>query len=173
MKVELDDDDYNILLDELTNVKGSVGKARADANLILTIYALREAHGEVNSSLEGYKTWWLSSDTATHRAVSRLFKEKYPVSCYMRPDFLYNYISFTPPKEKISALYENTFPNLLGVQISNHVSSDIGKKVRNLIIEHDEKPDGRIKAKIRNLSDALKTNTGLDYEDKLTSFFSK
>lgn len=173
MKVSIDTNDFSILVDELANVKGSSGKARADAHLILTIYALREAHGETRSSLEGYKTWWLSSDTATHRAVSKLFKQKYPVSCYMRPDFLYNYISFTPPKDKVHALYENTFPNLLGVQISNHVSSDIGRQVRKLIVEHSNKPSGRIKAKIRHLSDELKTNTGLDYEDKLISFFNE
>lgn len=173
MKVTIDSNDLSTLVDELSAVKGSTAKARADANLILTIYALRDLHGETKSSLEGYKTWWLSSDTATHRTVSRLFNKKYPVSCYMRPDFLYNYISFTPPKNKVNALYENTFPNLLGVQISNHVSSDIGSEVRKLIIGHKEKSPGRIKAKIRQLSDELKTNTGLDYEDKLISFFNE
>ncbi|MCE9730944.1 hypothetical protein [Pectobacterium sp. IFB5596] len=173
MKVNIDNNDLITLVNELSSVKGSAAKARADANLILTIYALRDMHGETKSSLEGYKTWWLSSDTATHRTVSRLFKQKYPVSCYMRPDFLYNYISFTPPKNKINALYENTFPNLLGVQISNHVSSDIGRQVRQLIIGHGEKSSGRVKAKIRQLSDELKTNTGLDYEDKLISFFNE
>jgi len=173
MKVDIDQGDFDQLYNELTEVKGSHAKARADANLILTIYALRSAHGEINSSLEGYKTWWLSSDTATHKAVSKLFKQKYPVSCYMRPDFLYNYISFTPAKEKVSALYENTFPNLLGVQISNHIPSDIGKKVRELIVEHDSRPSGRVKAKIRHLSDELKAGTGLDYSNKLTSFFNE
>jgi len=173
MKVDIDENDFEQLYSELKEVKGSPGKALADANLILTIYALRSAHGEINSSLEGYKTWWLSSDTVTHKAINKLFKKKYPVSCYMRPDFLYNYISFTPAKEKISTLYEKTFPNLLGVQISNHISPDIGKKVRDLIIEHNEKPNGRIKAKIRTLSDELKTNTGLDYSDRLTSFFNE
>lgn len=172
MKTDINHEDYEELLSELTAVKGSVGKARADARLILTIYALRTAHGETKSSLEGYKTWWLSSDTATHRTVSRLFKEKYPVSCYMRPDFLYNYISFTPAKDKIGSLYENIFPNLLGVQISNHVSSDIGKEVRDLIVEHSSRPNGRIKGKIRSLSDDLKSNTGLDYSDKLSTFFN-
>jgi hypothetical protein len=173
MKVNIDKYDFEQLYSELTAVKGSQGKARADANLILTIYALRSTHGEISSSFEGYKTWWLSSDTATHKAVSKLFKQKYPVSCYMRPDFLYNYISFTPSKEKVSALYENTFPNLLGVQISNHVSPDIGKKIRELIIEHNEKPNGRIKAQIRHISDELKAGTGLDYADRLTSFFDE
>lgn len=173
MKVDIDKSDLDLLVNELTSVKGSIGKARVDANLVLTIFALRATHGEVNSSLEGFKTWWLSSDTVTHKAVSRLFKHKYPVSCYMRPDFLYNYISFTPPKDKVSALYENTFPNLLGVQISNHVSPNIGKEVRRLIVEHNDKPNGRVKAKIRSLSDRLKTNTGLEYEDKLTSFFNE
>ncbi|MBO9483851.1 hypothetical protein [Salinisphaera sp. G21_0] len=173
MKVEFSQNDYDQLYEELINIKGSAGKARADANLILTIYALRSAHGEIKSSLEGYKTWWLSSDTATHRAVSKLFNQKYPVSCYMRPDFLYNYISFTPPKEKVNSVYKNTFPNLLGVQISNHISEDVGKRVRQMIVEQNEMPKGRRKAKIRKLSDDLKAGTGLDYSDRLTSFFNE
>jgi len=42
-----------------------------------------------------------------------------------------------------------------------------------MIVEHNEKPDGRIKAKIRHLSDDLKAGTGLDYSDRITSFFNK
>lgn len=172
MKVNIDKDDYETLFNELSRVKGSPEKAKADASLILAIYSLRSRHGETKSSIGGYKTWWLSSDTATHQAVSRLFNEKYPVSCYMRPDFLYNYISFTPSNENVTSIYEKTFPNLLGVQISNHVSPQISKTIRDLIIEHNEKPSGRIKAKVRKLTDDLKAGTGMDYSDKISSFFS-
>ncbi len=173
MNVNLNEEEFSELFRELKSVKGSAGKAQADARLILTIYALRSSRGETRSSLDGYKTWWLSSDTSTHRAVSTLFGSKYPVSCYMRPDFLYNYVSFTPPKENIAGVYADTFPNLLGVQISNHIPPNIAAEVRNLIGEHKQKSDGRVKAKVRQLADKLKSGNDLDYTEKLESFFSQ
>ena len=172
VEVEIDNKEYQSLVDELTVAKKSEQKAKTDASLILTIYALRKMHGEEKSSLEGYKTWWLSSDTVTHRTVAGLFKDKYPVSCYMRPDFLYNYISFTPPKEAVAQVYKDTFPNLLGVQISNHIPRSISASIRELIKDHSEKLDGRVKAKIRALIDELKSNPNLDIKDKLAAFFT-
>ena len=172
LKVEVDEREFQTLVDELTIAKKSEQKAKTDARLILTIYALRKMHGEEKSSLEGYKTWWLSSDTVTHRTVAELFKEKYPVSCYMRPDFLYNYISFTPPKEAVEQVYKDTFPNLLGVQISNHIPCSISASIRELIKDHSDKLDGRVKAKIRSLIDELKSNPNLDVKEKLSGFFA-
>jgi len=172
LDVEIDEIEFQTLVDELKIVKKSEEKAKTDASLILTIYALRRMHGEEKSSLEGYKTWWLSSDTVTHRTVADVFKNKYPVSCYMRPDFLYNYISFTPPKEAVDKVYKNTFPNLLGVQISNHIPSNISASIRELIKDHSDKLDGRVKANIRTLIDELKTNPNLDVKEKLSAFFA-
>jgi hypothetical protein len=169
--VEIDHSDFEVLYNELKIAKKSEDKARTDASLILTIYAMRDKHGERKSSLEGYKTWWLSSDTVTHRTIAKVFKEKYPVSCYMRPDFLYNYISFTPAKDKISSIYKNTFPNLLGVQISHHIPSEISLNIRKSIQEHSDQMSSRNIAKIRNLVDRLKTNPGIKYREELTSFF--
>ncbi|MEW8523462.1 MAG: hypothetical protein AB2552_10470 [Candidatus Thiodiazotropha endolucinida] len=172
LDIELDSNEYQRLVEELTVAKKSEEKAKTDANLILTIYALRKMRGEEKSSLDGYKTWWLSSDTVTHRTVSDIFKGKYPVSCYMRPDFLYNYISFTPPIEAVKQVYKDTFPNLLGVQISNHIPRSISSSIRGLIKEHSDKLDGRVKAQIRSLIDDLKTNPNLDIKERLTGFFS-
>jgi hypothetical protein len=169
--VTIDQDDFDKLTDALTKVKKSQEKAQTDAKLILTVYAIRKKNGEEVSSLDGYRTWWLSSDTMTHRAVSSLFKDKYPVSCYMRPDFLYNYISFTPSKDQISEVYKNTFPNMLGVQISNHLPKEISSSIRTIIKQHAGKLDGRIKAQIRGLVDDLKSNPNLDYKNRIKSFF--
>lgn len=173
LDVEIQEDDFNQLVDKLKDFKKSEDKAKTDAKLILTIYALRDKHGESKSSLDGYKTWWLSSDTMTHRSVSSLFRDRYPVSCYMRPDFLYNYISFTPTKEKVSDLYKNTFSNLLGVQISNHVSPQISGYICDFIKQHENKVDGKRTAQIRNLIDDLKVNPNIRYKDQLKSFFNK
>ncbi len=170
--LDVDEEDMNRLVNELKGHKKSVEKARADAILVLSIYAIRKRNGEDKSSIYGYKTWWLSSDTTTHRAVVNVFKSKYPVSCYMRPDFLYNYISFTPTKEGVEEVYKNTFPNLLGVQISNHISPEIAGAVRESIKEHADKIYGRKMGQIRNMVDELKSNPDLDYQNKLKSFFN-
>lgn len=170
-KIEIDESDFEDLVHEVTKYKKSEEKAKADARLILTIYSLRSKNNESKSSLYGYKTWWLSSDTITHKSVSNLFKDKYPVSCYMRPDFLYNYISFTPVQENIKTAYNNIFPNMLGVQISNHVSPGISSSIRKAISSHDGKLSGRIKAQIRSLVDDLKTNPDMKYKEQLKSFF--
>jgi predicted HTH domain antitoxin len=169
--VEIDKNGFDDLVNELAEFKKSRDKAISDANLILTIYAIRKKYGEEKSSLDGYKTWWLSSDTMTHKSVCKIFKEKYPVSCYMRPDFLYNYISFTPQKEAVAEVYKKTFPNLLGMHISNHISHDISTSIRKMIQDHSEKMDGRVKAKIRNLVDKLKSNPEYHYKEELVSFF--
>lgn len=161
LDVEIEKSDYEQLVDELTRVKRSEGKAKTDAKIILTIYAIRDKNGESKSSLDGYKTWWLSTDINTHKAVSNVFNKRYPVSCYMRPDFLYNFVSFTPTKESISDVYRNTFPNLLGVQISNHIAPQISESIRNCIKEHGDKLDGRVKSQIRGLVDNLKSNPDL------------
>lgn len=171
INVEIEKDEYDGLVNELAEFKKSRDKAQNDANLILTIYAIRKKHGEEKSSLDGYKTWWLSSDTMTHKSVCKIFKNKYPVSCYMRPDFLYNYISFTPQKEAVAEVYKKTFPNLLGMHISNHIPQDISAYIRKMIQEHSDKMDGRVKAKIRNLVDKLKSKPYYGYKEELVSFF--
>jgi len=171
IKIDVEKDKLDSLINELERFKKSRDKARSDAKLILTIYNIRKISEEESSSIDGYKTWWLSSDTMTHKSVCKIFKDKYPVSCYMRPDFLYNYISFTPHKEAVEEVYKKIFPNLLGMHISNHIPSEISVSIRKMIQEHSEKMDGRVKAKIRNLVDKLKSNHKYDYKEELKSFF--
>lgn len=171
LDVKIDDHDLKILVDELKKFKGSEEKATTDARLALTIYAIRKKNGEERSTLDGYRTWWLSSDTMTHRTISNIFKDKFPVSCYMRPDFLYNYITLIPKHEDVSRVYNKVFPNLLGIQISNHISPEIISSFREIINQHSDKLDGRRKAKIRQLIDELKSNSHLNYQEKLISFF--
>ena len=173
INIDLDDNEFQTLVNALSVRKQSEEKAKTDAKLVLSIYYLRKKNGEHRSSLEGYKTWWLSSDTVTHAAVSEVLGDKYKVSCYMRPDFLHNYINFTPTKESVEKVYRNTFPNLLGVQISNHVPSSISTHIRKQINEHGDQLDGRRRAKIRSLIDDIQTNPEIKYKDRLSSFFSK
>ena len=170
-KVKVDSGDLETLVSELSRHKKSIEKARADASLILMIYEIRRKNEEAKSSLYGYRTWWLSSDTMTHRTVCNLFGKKFPVSCYLRPDFLYNFISYTPPKDVVETVYRDIFPNLLGIQISNHVSPEISSSIRETIKEHQGKLNGRIKAQIRDAIDELKSNPEINFKERLESFF--
>lgn len=173
LNVKVNERDLQSLVDELKKFKGSEEKAMTDAKLALTIYAIRKDKGEESSTLDGYKTWWLSSDTMTHRTISNIFKDKFPVSCYMRPDFLYNYVTLIPKQEEVSSVYRKVFPNLLGIQISNHISPEIITSFRQIINQHSDKLNGRRKAKIRQLIDELKSNPNLNYQERLISFFQE
>ena len=86
--------DVDLLSAELTKYKHSDATARNDAKMILSIYELRKLNSEESGcDIFGYRTWWLSKDTSTMRVANNVFGDRYQASCYMRPDFLYNYIS--------------------------------------------------------------------------------
>jgi hypothetical protein len=117
------------LYDVLKRQKAHEQQARTDANLILTIFAIREKNNEqADGGIFGYRTWWLSKDTVTQRAVNEAFRNKYPTSCYIRPDFLHNYICLAPSSAEIDTAYNELFPTLLGVNISFHLPREVGRR---------------------------------------------
>jgi hypothetical protein len=147
------------LFEILKQQKTHAEKAKSDANLILTIYALRALNNENNGSgIFGYRTWWLSKDTLTQRAVNEAFKDKYGISCYIRPDFLYNYICLTPSRAEIDAAYENLFPSLVGVNISFHLPKEILTSIHKGIRQHKDKNRPRLTATLRDLADRMKVD---------------
>jgi hypothetical protein len=149
-------------------------KASNDAKLILSIFAIREGNNESNpEAWAGYRTWWLSSDTLTQRTVNEIFVDKYKISCYMRPDFLYNYISLAPATGVISEVYKSVFPNLLGVNISHNIPSEITGVVHNFIKEHQDKQVPRLKAILCNLSDRLKSDPTYMSRNKVQLFLEQ
>ena len=158
LDVTIDRAEEELLYAQLKVQKSADAKARTDAKLILTIYKIREKHNEISTSgIFGYKTWWLSKDTVTQRVVNSVFKRKYEVSCYMRPDFLYDYISLAPTKTQIESAYSQLFPSMLGVNISYHLPSDVVEVVHGLIREHKDKNHSRICAILHTLAERLKT----------------
>ncbi len=155
--VQVDKNELNQLITALTKEKRNEQRARNDANIILRIFALRALRNEiVSDSIFGYKTWWLSKDTVTQKAVNKVFGEKYSVSCYMRPDFLYNYISLAPTKVEVDSAYNELFPSLLGVNISSHLPPEVVKYIHQRIDEHGTRKPARLKAIMRNLAEKLK-----------------
>jgi hypothetical protein len=160
LKMNLPKDDLDKLSQKLMKQgKKHVKKAQTDAKTILAIYKLRERNNETSDSgIYGYRTWWLSKDTSTYRAVISVFKNKYPVSCYMRPDFLYNHIALAPKKIEVDSMYKEIFPSLLGVNLSFHLPKEVTDYVQKVIAEHSAKDPARVKAIIRQLSEKLKSD---------------
>ncbi len=152
--------------------KKDINKAKTDVNLILTIYKLREKKNEINSlGIFGYKTWWLSKDTSTYRAVIAAFgEEKYPVSCYIRPDFIYNYMTFMPNKEEIDDAYQKIFPTLLGVNLSFHLPKDVTEVIQSSVAAHKDKSPAQVQRILRQLSDKLKSDPALRNKRAVTLF---
>lgn len=157
--IRIDEDEYNPIFEALKSRKSHTAKAANDARMILTVLALREKRGEtVNTSIFGYTTWWLSKDTVTGRAVHDLFKDRYPISCYIRPDFLHSYISCAPKRPDVESLYAELFPSFLGVSLSSHLPPEVSLTVRRHLADHQDTDPGRMKAKIRALMDELRAN---------------
>lgn len=160
--IKLNNDEVEGLADKLKNQKSVLVKAQSDAKIILTIYKLREKNNEKsNSNIFGYQTWWLSKDVTTYKELSKLKGNKYSVSCYMRPEFLYNYIVLTPRKYEVDSAYKKLFPTLLGVSISSHLPKEVTDYVQEKIAEHGTKQPARVIQTIRKLTNKLKSDPSL------------
>jgi hypothetical protein len=147
------------LIEVLRKYKSVPQKAKNDSKLILTIYAIRDKQNEGGTNdIFGYRTWWLSKDTTTLRAVNETFKDKYQISCYMRPDFLYNYISLAPHPANIQESFNSMFPTLLGVNISYHLPQEIIQSVNKFLQEHKVKNRARRTAILQSLAEKLRTD---------------
>lgn len=137
-------------------------KAESDAEMILAIYHLRNKNNESSDSgIFGYKTWWLSKDTSTFWAVEEVLEKKYPISCYIRPDFIYNYIALKPTTKEIKEAYSEIFPTMLGVNLSYHMPREVSETVRQKIKEFHDKPTVRVKQILKNLGEKLKSDPKL------------
>ena len=162
LDVELDPREQELVLEKLKAQKSHLVKAERDVDTILTVYKLREKNNETAEvSIFGYRTWWLSKDVSTYRAVTSALSDKYPESCYIRPDFLYNYIALTPHPGEVEEAYRNLFPGLIGVNISYHLPSEITDYVRKRIQEFKRKNPGRASAILRKLTEKLKSDPSL------------
>jgi hypothetical protein len=162
--INLDDSEVERISSKLSSYK--LGDAKAtklksttDAQVILTIFAIRERNNEISTSgISGYKTWWLTSDVTTQIAAAEVSGNKYSVSCYMRPDFLHNYISLAPTKGEIDDVFTRFFPTLLGVNLSTFLPENVSQVIHNYIKEHKEQSESRKISIINELIDDLKQN---------------
>ena len=146
------------LVTELVKLKRTAHQAENDARTVLTIYGLREKDNESGKAgIFGFRTWWLSMDTTTHRAVTTCFKDRKLVSCYLRPDFLLHYIALSARSSSASKVFDQMFPTLIGVSLAHHVTDEMSHGVHDAIKRHKDLSSARVKAVIGSLSTQLMT----------------
>jgi hypothetical protein len=177
--IHLDEKEVSLIQSELAKsrglgVRGSQQKAQNDAEVILTVHELRELGNELSKGeIFGYRTWWLSSDVLTQRAVASVFRSKYRENCYMRPDFLYNYISLAPSRGEIDQAFAELFPTLLGVNISFQIPGEVVGVIKKFIKEHQERNPARLQSVLRELIDKLKQDPSYETRERLVPFLDK
>ena len=172
--IKINSEDLENLCNALSPKKSADIKARNDAAMILSIYYLRNRDSEsTKSSIFGYMTWWLSKDTSTYEAVCRTFNDRFPVSCYIRPDFIYNYITLLPSVSEVETAYSELFPTMLGVNLSYHMPDDAVQMIQITINEFHSKQPVRVKQIIRNLSEKLKSDPNVRNRNSIKSFFDE
>jgi len=170
---KLNSEDVKLLTEELTEPKQSKEKALTDSKLMLMIYKMRELNNENESkSTFGYKTWWLSQDINTYKAIHNVFGDRFNVNCYMRADFLYNYISLSPKKQEIDNMFKEVFPSMLGINLSYHMPKEICTHINKSINAHSEKSVTSIKRAIRNYTEKL-MSAPTGNNNKLMSYFDE
>lgn len=170
---KLNEEDIKKLTEELTGPKQSKEKAATDAKLMLMIYKIRELNNEIeNKSPFGYKTWWLSQDIQTYRAIQTVFGERYNVNCYMRSDFLYNYIALSPRKTEIDNMFKEIFPSMMGINLSYHMPKEICSHINKSLNDHTDSSNTRIKRAIRNYTEKLMSSPTKNSK-KLTLYFDE
>lgn len=168
LDVTIDEHEAALLYDQLKSQKRGELQAERDSRFILTIFALREKNNETaGSGIFGYKTWWLSTDTITQRVVSRVFGTKYQVSCYIRPDFLYNYISLAPRRQEVDDAYLALFPSLIGVNIGFHLPDEVMRFVRERILQFRKYNKARLSAVLQELTNKVKSDTSFRTREKV------
>jgi len=173
LKIKIDEEEQYDLTERL-RVNKSQKRAETDSKIILSIYKLREKNNEsATSGIFGFKTWWLSKDSTTFRAVTDVFGDKYPVSCYIRPDFLYNYITLAPKKSEVDDMYREVFPSLLGVNLSFHLPPEVTDFVQERIAEHGTKNPSRLTAILARLSEKLKSDPTIRNRKSVKSFWDE
>lgn len=173
--IKIDPEQKAKLTEALSPKKNYDIKAENDAEMMLAIYYLRKKHNESSSSgIFGYKTWWLSKDTATFKALTECFgRDLFPVSCYIRPDFIYNYIALKPTQDEIDNAYDEIFPTMLGVNLSYHMPSEVSRIVQEKIKEFHDKPPVRVKQILKTLSDRLKSDSKMRNRNDVELFLDK
>jgi len=157
-------DEVERLTKKLQDTKKSEVLEKNSAINVGLIYGLREKNKESsNGNKFGYKTWWLTNEKTTMKYTKELSK-KYNSFYIIRPGFLLHYISLIPSKHDIKQTYQAIFPTIMGVKMAGRISPDEYKKLLNRLKEASKYDSSRLKVKIEEEVDKLKSDFIREYD---------
>ena len=162
------DEDLKKLAEDLTPEKSNPQLAENDATMALAIYGRRQESSEGTCASEfGFMTWWLTGETSIIQHTMDIVRAR--GSRYMmRPEFLLNFIALVPRVADVRKTYQQIFPSLLGIKLSNRIREDVYTDMMTKINEAKTLEPGRIEALIAEYSDHLKTDFNRVYDHNFT-----
>jgi hypothetical protein len=153
---------------KLEPVKKEQVLATNDARLILSIYGKRAVLEEgKRANPYGYQTWWLTQETRVRQMTGELVA-KMGALYVIRPEFILNFIALSPTTADVRRTYENVFPSILGVRLSNRMREDVFHSVMKSAGEVGQVDDARAKVMMSELSNKLKGDFFKRYETQLS-----
>jgi len=161
---------FNIINDD--NIKQNEELAYNTALQIHSVYGFRKHYKEISNVSEfGYNTWWVTNQTRVFRLTKDIIKKN---SSYyvMKPEFLLNFISFSPKIQTIKESWGSIFPTIFGLQLGHRLPEEDFKKLLDSVSEWKSVEPGRIMAKISQMSDKLKSNQNKDYDHPMKNMFN-
>lgn len=157
-------------LDEITKrflpMKKKEVMAKADALIVLFVYARRRANRErYSGNPYGFATWWLTQESRIQSVISDLVKAN-GGRCIIRPEFLMYYISMLPKRQEVNSLYRETFPSLYGVKLGRRVRPELLADVLERARQYMAYDEARVSAELKAFADKLKADQVRDYSLK-------
>lgn len=167
LKEITNEEEVEQLANIISNIKSEEVLALNDARHILSVYGKRRTLGEMHKpNPYGFRTWWLTHEANVLKVTKNLVQQ-HGSPYIIRPEFILNFIAFSPTMEEVRQSYNNIFPTLLGVKMSNRMREDIYHDVLNRIRETYGMDDARVKSKLIELSNQLKGDGYKYYESNL------
>ena len=119
----VDEDEISLLAKRIAELRQWVRKEKQhllaynDALQIHRVYVKRRELGEGRKpNPYGYRTWWLTQETAVRRATRELVAKR-GATYIIRPEFLLNFIALSPSTEEVRRSYKSIFPTLTGREV--------------------------------------------------------
>lgn len=171
MVVGIEKGEIEALASEILRVRGNSARPKADilayndALQVLRIYQRRRINGEASPGNPfGFRTWWLTKDAKVRRAAAEFVAKNSGHRFMMRPEFLLHFLLFSPSKAEVERSYRAIFPSIIGMQLSNRLSTQQFKSVLKTANEVFAVDEARASAMITGLVEQLKGDMSKQYD---------
>lgn len=162
-------EDVETLTKRLMAVKKTEQLARNDALMCCAVYGHRRRKSESSALTEfGYRTWWLTNESAILKYTRELQAANLNARYMMRPDFLLNFLAFAPQAAEVRKMFASVFPSSLGIQLSKRMDEQTFHKIMAEVKEAEDYEEGRRLAIMAQCADKLKADFTRRYRIEMT-----